>query len=127
MRGRIRFFGLVVAVALVLTACDWSMFGYGPDHLRSSPETSLSSSNVGALTTKWTLTTNGSVHSSPAVVNGVVYVGSFDFKVYAVNATSGRLLWTATTGGGVFSSPAVVQGVVYVGSEDNKVYAFKTP
>ena len=37
----------------------------------------------------WTATTGGAVDSSPAVANGVVYVGSDDDKVYALNATTG--------------------------------------
>ena len=63
------------------------------------------------------------VESSPAVVNGVVYVGSGDGNVYALNAASGVQLWNYTTGGEVDSSPAVVNGVVYVGSGDGNVYA----
>ena len=61
--------------------------------------------------------------SSPAVANEVVYVGSYDNKVYALNATSGALVWNYTTGGSVASSPAVADGVVYVGSGDDRVYA----
>ena len=38
---------------------------------------------------KWGLTTGGEVYSSPAVSNGVVYVGSDDGNVYALNATTG--------------------------------------
>jgi glucose dehydrogenase len=71
----------------------------------------------------WNYTTGGSVHSSPAVANGVVYVGSFDNNVYALNATTGANVWTFTTGGNVESSPAVANGVVYVGSWDGNVYA----
>ena len=63
--------------------------------------------------------------SSPAVANGVVYVGSQDDNVYALNASTGARLWSFTTGGSVFfSSPGVANGVVYVGSEDFKIYAF---
>jgi outer membrane protein assembly factor BamB len=72
--------------------------------------------------------------SSPAVANGVVYVGSGDHKLYAFDAAgttncsgSPKMctpLWTATTGDFVGSSPTVAQGVVYVGSNDHKVYAF---
>ena len=75
----------------------------------------------------------GSAISSPAVVNGVVYVGSADGKLAAFDADASTgcsgtpklctPLWTATTGGSV-SSPAVVNGVVYVGSDDHKLYAF---
>jgi len=63
------------------------------------------------------------VDSSPAVANGVVYVGSGDYKVYALNARTGAKLWSYRTGSFVWSSPAVANGVVYIGSSDGKVYA----
>ena len=61
--------------------------------------------------------------SSPAVVDGVVYVGSSDDNVYALNASTGDELWRFTTDGDVQSSPAVADGMVYVGSNDGTVYA----
>jgi PQQ-like domain len=65
-----------------------------------------------------------SIDSSPAVVNGVVYVGSYDKNLYALNATTGTLLWKYTTGSYIeLSSPAVANGVVYFGSSDNNLYA----
>jgi len=57
------------------------------------------------------------------VVNGVVYIGSDDNNVYALNATTGALLWSYETNGEVESSPVVANGVVYVGSDDGNVYA----
>jgi outer membrane protein assembly factor BamB len=63
------------------------------------------------------------VFSSPAVANGVVYVGSDDHNVYAFNATTGAKLWDYTTGYWVYSSPAVANGFVYVGSDDGNIYA----
>jgi outer membrane protein assembly factor BamB len=57
------------------------------------------------------------------VANGVVYVGSNDNNLYALNASTGGKLWQFTTGASVQSSPAVADGVVYFGSEDNNVYA----
>lgn len=61
--------------------------------------------------------------SSPAVANGILYVGSLDDKIYALSATTGAAIWTTPTQGAVVSSPAVVNNVVYVGSYDDKVYA----
>ncbi|MGA8215774.1 MAG: PQQ-binding-like beta-propeller repeat protein [Candidatus Sulfotelmatobacter sp.] len=65
--------------------------------------------------------------SSPAIANGVVYVGSIYYfnGVYALNASTGAELWSFTTGGsnGVSSSPAVANGVVYFGCDDHNVYA----
>jgi parallel beta-helix repeat protein len=62
------------------------------------------------------------VASCAAVVDGKVYVGSTNCKVYCLNASTGAYVWSYTTGGNVFSSPAVVDGKVYVGSYDHKVY-----
>jgi parallel beta-helix repeat protein len=72
----------------------------------------------------WSYTTGNSVTSSPAVVDGRVYVGSLDNRVYALNATNGAFLWSYTTGNSVTSSPAVAGSRVYVGSGDDNVYDF---
>ena len=72
--------------------------------------------------TLWTYTTGGDVND-PAVVDGVVYVGSYDDHVYALNAKNGDLIWNYTTGGYVDTSPTVSNGVVFVNSDDNKTYA----
>lgn len=63
------------------------------------------------------------LESSPAVANGVVYIGAYDGNVIAFNASTGAKLWSYATGAVVQSSPAVANGVVYIGSDDNKVYA----
>lgn len=61
--------------------------------------------------------------SSPAIVDGVVYVGSSDGNVYAVDAATGVAKWSFATGDVVHASPAVVNNVVYVGSWDSYFYA----
>jgi outer membrane protein assembly factor BamB len=74
----------------------------------------------------WNYTTGGVVSSSPAVVNGIVYIGSQDHNLYALNASTGALLWKYNTTepyDWVSSSPAVVNGVVYIGGLKNKVHA----
>src|ERR1700692_4083822 len=67
--------------------------------------------------------TGSPVMSSPTVSKGVVYVGSEDYNVYALNARTGAKLWSYPTGSWVNSSPAIADGVVYVGSFDKNVYA----
>ena len=61
--------------------------------------------------------------SAPAISGGVVYVGSYDGNIYAINASTGQQKWSFQTGYAVVSSPAVSDGIVYVGSEDNHLYA----
>ena len=105
---------------------DTMQFRYNAQHTGDySPVAGPVPSNGQLL---WNYTITGYVGSSPAVVNGVVYVGSADNNVYALNATTGTKLWNYTTDSYVYSSPAVVNGVVYVGSVenngiDNNVYA----
>jgi outer membrane protein assembly factor BamB len=52
----------------------------------------------------WSYATGGQVYSSPAVANGVVYVGSDDRNVYAKRQPR-RPLWSYTTGNNASSSP----------------------
>ena len=54
--------------------------------------------NAGTGALLWKYATEDGVYSSPAVANGVVYVGSDDDNLYALNASTGALLWKYTTG-----------------------------
>lgn len=63
------------------------------------------------------------IESSPAVANGVLFIGSNNHNLYALNATNGKQLWAYTTGLWVQSSPVVSNGVVYVESDDGNLYA----
>ncbi len=73
--------------------------------------------------TKWKFHTGGRVIGSPAVVNGVVYVGSTDGNFYAIDAESGTERWKFTTKAWEVSSPAVESGTVYFLSYDGDFYA----
>lgn len=66
----------------------------------------------------WRVQTGGPVQSTPAVADGVVYVGSGDGHVYALDARTGEERWRFDAGRAVTSSPAVAGGLVYVGSRD---------
>jgi outer membrane protein assembly factor BamB len=113
-----------------LVNTNWHQFGYDKIHSRTNPyENVLSPTNVSQLTLDWSYTNGNGFHinSSPAIVNGVVYIGSSDDNVYALDARTGAKLWNYTTGRAVRSSPAVANGVVYIGSWDNNVYAFHLP
>jgi outer membrane protein assembly factor BamB len=61
--------------------------------------------------------------SSPVVASGVVYFGSGDGNIYAVDAASGTLKWKFQTGDVVHASPALSDGTLYVGSWDSFFYA----
>ena len=71
----------------------------------------------------WTFAAGSLIRSSPTVVNGIVYVGSDDGKLFAINSVTGQQEWTFVTRGQINSRPTVVNGVVYVGSADSNLYA----
>ena len=53
----------------------------------------------------------------PTLVDGRVYVGSFDGVLYCLNATDGELVWKADIADGwIHSTPLVAEGRVYFGT-----------
>ena len=72
---------------------------------------------------KWQFKTQGSIASSPAIANGIVYIGSADGALYAVDEKSGQQKWKTQTRGPIASSPAVNDGMVFFLSYDGGFYS----
>ena len=72
---------------------------------------------------QWEFDANGTVRSTPRLdVNGTIYFGSGDGKIYAL-ATNGTKIWEYSTLGPVNSSPIISSsGRLYIGSNDNNLY-----
>jgi len=101
----------------------WPMFMHDLNHTGTSTSTGPTTNQ-----TLWNYPTGRPVESSsPAVVGGFVYVGSYDGNVYCLNAANGSQVWSYMVGDFVDSSPAVVNGVVYVGAGDYRIHAFGLP
>jgi hypothetical protein len=122
---RARFLVLVVAVALVATSCDWSMFGYDPGNSRYNPsETTSSSQNVGTIREAWAgLIGSSPGSSSPVTGDGKVFIGGQNGVLDAfdengvVNCGLGCLPeWSSAPEGTPVSSPAVSGSTVFVGA-----------
>jgi outer membrane protein assembly factor BamB len=111
------------ATATFLVRTSWAKFHFDDRNSGYNPyENVLSASNVSGLRGMWSYPTGGG-ESSPAVVGGVLYVGSYDHRVYALDSHTGEKLWDFPTGRSITSTPAVHDGVVYIGSRDHYVYA----
>jgi len=95
---------------------NWPQWRADPTH--------SSTAQVGPanLTLGWRFTTGGAIISSPSVANGILYVGSQDHYIYALNANDGSLIWKFATKDVVESSVAVYNGKVYTGGDDGYVY-----
>lgn len=71
----------------------------------------------------WQFKTDGQVVSSPVVSDGVVYVGSEDHRLYALDAETGLAKWHFQTEGPISSTPAVSYDKVFFLSYDGNFYA----
>jgi eukaryotic-like serine/threonine-protein kinase len=126
-----RPFCIILLLCIVaLAACQRSatQSPAPPAMFRGGPERTgvFDTPNVTHLTgLKWKFATGGPVWSSPVVAGGILYVGSDDANVYAIDVATGKEKWHAATGKQVRSSPAVANGRVFIQSDDGFFYALE--
>lgn len=105
---------------LLLTACAAAQPRYHADwpvlHQKVSRQTELLDGPVPPLKESWSFQTQGRLLYPPIVHEGVVYFGSRDSQIYAVDAATGSELWSEPVDvGGLFSSLSFVNGRLYGG------------
>lgn len=68
---------------------------------------------------------DGKIWSAATASNGILYFGTLEHTVYAVNAADGKPVWDGEikVGGAVVGSPLVLGETVYFGTLDRKIYA----
>lgn len=112
--GAVTVLALAVAAVSSSTAtaagggAQWPMFGQNLANT-ASVTSNISTSNVAGLKQKWAFTTGGDVSARAAVVNGVAYFPDWSGHLYAIKASSGKLVWSKTLLSdylsGTFASP----------------------
>ena len=70
-------------------------------------------------------------HTVPAAIaecdpGDTIYIGSSDFYLYGIDATSGVVKWSVSLGAPVISKPTSAYGRVYASTMDNILYAVDT-
>lgn len=108
---------LLAAPAPALPDSGTAMFRGGALHTGAYPAAKGSYGGIA-----WRLQTGGPVRSSPVVSQGIVYVGSTDGKVYAVDAARGTVRWRYDAGSAVSATPALAGGIVVVAAWDGSVH-----
>src|SRR5438132_200267 len=90
-------------------AVDWPTYGFDPRRVRVAPQTRLRP----PFRRLWTFHGRALLEFPPAVAGGRVYVPTFDGRLVALDARSGRALWRYASGRCSWASPAVAGGLVY--------------
>jgi polyvinyl alcohol dehydrogenase (cytochrome) len=70
---------------------NWPKYGRTLHNTFSRLVSPITARTVAALVPAWTFPTGDAVTASPAVVDGVVYVGAWDGFFYALDAQTGAL------------------------------------
>jgi outer membrane protein assembly factor BamB len=63
------------------------------------------------------------IESSPLLKNGRLYTGSWDHRVYAINATTGKQIWSFQADDQVNTSAAYWRGRIFIASDGGTIYA----
>jgi eukaryotic-like serine/threonine-protein kinase len=122
MKSGFPYLAWALAAAMVSSPSmggDLAMFRGNLAHTGVYNSTGISNS----AKVKWTFHTAGAIWSSPAIADGMVYVGSNDGNLYAVDAATGAQKWLFKTAARIPSSPAVWNGAVFFASYDDTFYA----
>jgi outer membrane protein assembly factor BamB len=110
---------------------DWSQYRFDLQGTGSNPEDDLTIDNVSQLALHWTVRTSAAFESTPAVVDGVVYVTNGN-SLYAFNLRTSAQLWrfdarpqkVATVSSSVAVDAAL--HLAFYGNPDARVYAVDT-
>jgi hypothetical protein len=109
----------ILLFSVPLCSQDVSMFRGNPRHTGVYEATGPAKFSQ----VKWKFHTAGMVIGSPTLANGIIYVGSTDGNLYAVDAESGAQKWKFEAHSRIPSTPAVAGGVVYFSAYDGNFYA----
>jgi len=90
-------------------------------------DSSLNGIAVGSLTDNlplsWSFKTKGEIRSSAVIGDGLVFFGSDDGYIYAVEQKTGQKAWSFQTKDAVEAPPCLINDMVVVGSLDSFLYA----
>jgi serine/threonine protein kinase/outer membrane protein assembly factor BamB len=110
--------GTTAAVAGVAGVTAWRLSeDHSPGGTPTAPTSRLHPAKL------WSFGMSQASLSEVAVANGIVYAGSEDNNIYAIDAASGKRVWAYATSNKVEAGPVVSDGAVYAGNDAGEVYA----
>ena len=99
----------------------------GPTLLAGSVDRAVHAFAIDNHGVSWTSAAAGAaIAGAPTSGGGIVYAGSDDHYVYALDLNTGDRKWRQPTGGTTVAGPPQNTGVVWAGSADGHLYAIDT-
>ncbi|HEV2260916.1 MAG TPA: PQQ-binding-like beta-propeller repeat protein [Candidatus Rubrimentiphilum sp.] len=99
-----------VLLAALVSVPLWPMYQYGPEH---------NAVFAGNGAYSWHRTLGGKINGGLAFAGSRLYVESFDKRVTALDAKTGRIIWSTRMPNVVMTTPVVADGVVIAGTGTN--------
>ena len=121
-----------IGALAINAAAEWKMYQRDAAHSGYAVGSRIDSTNVANLNPSWSHPTGGIVTGTPVVSGGMVYIGSWDGKMYALRESDGSLVWSLATEQvsdncgatyGIDSTAAIVDGKLYFGAANCSLYA----
>jgi outer membrane protein assembly factor BamB len=103
----------MVLAALLAAATVWPMYQYRADH-----NAVFASARAPV---RWATRLGGKINGGLAFDRGVLFVESFDKRLSALDARSGRVLWSTPVSNIVMTTPIVADNLVIVGTGTSRV------
>jgi outer membrane protein assembly factor BamB len=72
---------------------DWPMYGHDLRRSFANPASGINAANVGRLTPAWSFSTGDAVTTQAVTSEGIVYIGSWDGYLYALDQATGAVRW----------------------------------
>ncbi len=71
----------------------------------------------------WHFSAGGKIRTEPVLDNGLVWFGSADNSLYAIDAVTGKESFRFKTDGNIYGKPLISDGKIYFGSTDGYIHS----
>ena len=73
----------------------------------------------------WRLQADGAISASPVVLGNLIYFGTRNGTLYALDRSSGELVWQISLGAPIETAPAFAQGRIYIRTSAGQLHAIQ--
>lgn len=114
-----------IATPVIYEGLVYVPIGQDPEHGEGLGQFScIDPSQTGDISGKavWTFKGIERSISTPAIKDGLIYVGDYTGRLFCLDAKTGKEYWKFDTKGHIWGSPLVADGKVYLGNEEGELF-----